>query len=331
MGTIRSERLAARAPAPVLILAAALAAVTIWGGTPVVTKLAVAGLSLSEGALAVGLLRTLLAAAVALPLLVAGRLAPPASSGGRICLVVATLGGYVGFPLLFTLGVARTSAAHGALLLALLPLFTGLMAAVLERRLPGRLWWLGAALALAGCLLLIDQRFGLAAPGASLEGDLLVILSCLCASAGYVAGAHAGREAGSWAITLWGVLLGGLLLLPLAVLLPLPLAVLLPLPLAVLLPLPALLAQASQGITGAGLWAALLYLSLLSTLLAYAAWYWALGQGGVGRTGLLQFAQPLVGLALAGLLLGEALTWPLLLAAAMILAGMAMARLAPTQ
>lgn len=315
MGTIRSERLAARAPAPVLILAAALAAVTIWGGTPVVTKLAVAGLSLSEGALAVGLLRTLLAAAVALPLLVAGRLAPPASSGGRICLVVATLGGYVGFPLLFTLGVARTSAAHGALLLALLPLFTGLMAAVLERRPPGRLWWLGAALALAGCLLLIDQRFGLAAPGASLEGDLLVILSCLCASAGYVAGAHAGREAGSWAITLWGVLLGGLLLLPLAV----------------LLPLPALLAQASQGITGAGLWAALLYLSLLSTLLAYAAWYWALGQGGVGRTGLLQFAQPLVGLALAGLLLGEALTWPLLLAAAMILAGMAMARLAPTQ
>ena len=323
MGTIRSERLAARAPAPVLILAAALAAVTIWGGTPVVTKLAVAGLSLSEGALAVGLLRTLLAAAVALPLLVAGRLAPPASRGGRICLVVATLGGYVGFPLLFTLGVARTSAAHGALLLALLPLFTGLMAAVLERRLPGRLWWLGAALALAGCLLLIDQRFGLAAPGASLEGDLLVILSCLCASAGYVAGAHAGREAGSWAVTLWGVLLGGLLLLPLAVLLPLPLAV--------MLPLPALLAQASQGITGAGLWAALLYLSLLSTLLAYAAWYWALGQGGVGRTGLLQFAQPLVGLALAGLLLGEALTWPLLLAAAMILAGMAMARLAPTQ
>jgi drug/metabolite transporter (DMT)-like permease len=315
MGTIRSERLAARAPAPVLILAAALAAVTIWGGTPVVTKLAVAGLSLSEGALAVGLLRTLLAAAVALPLLVAGRLAPPASSGGRVYLAVASIGGYVGFPLLFTLGVARTSAAHGALLLALLPLFTGLMAAVLERRLPGRLWWLGAALALAGCLLLIDQRFGLAAPGASLEGDLLVILSCLCASAGYVAGAHAGREAGSWAITLWGVLLGGLLLLPLAV----------------LLPLPALLAQASQGITGASLWAALLYLSLLSTLLAYAAWYWALGQGGVGRTGLLQFAQPLVGLALAGLLLGEALTWPLLLAAAMILAGMAMARLAPTQ
>ena len=323
MGTIRSERLDARAPAPVLILAAALAAVTIWGGTPVVTKLAVAGLSLSEGALAVGLLRTLLAAAVALPLLVAGRLAPPASSGGRVYLAVASIGGYVGFPLLFTLGVARTSAAHGALLLALLPLFTGLMAAVLERRLPGRFWWLGAALALAGCLLLVDRRFGLAAPGASLEGDLLVILSCLCASAGYVAGAHAGREAGSWAITLWGVLLGGLLLLPLAVLLPLPLAV--------MLPLPALLAQASQGITGASLWAALLYLSLLSTLLAYAAWYWALGQGGVGRTGLLQFAQPLVGLALAGLLLGEALTWPLLLAAAMILAGMAMARLAPTQ
>ncbi|MGF1609689.1 MAG: DMT family transporter [Kiloniellales bacterium] len=306
MGTIRSARLDGSAPAQGLILAAALSAVTVWGGTPVVTKLAVAGLD----PLAVGLLRTLLAPVVALPLLLAGRLAPPASRSGRACLVAATLGGYVGFPLLFTLGVARTSAAHGALLLALLPLFTGLIAALLERRLPGRPWWLGAALALAGSLLLVDQRFGLAAPGASLEGDLLVVLSCLCASAGYVAGAHAGREAGAWAVTLWGVLLGGLALLPLAM----------------LLPLPALLAQASVG-----LWSALLYLSLLSTVIAYAAWYWALGQGGVGRTGLLQFAQPLVGLVLAALLLGEALTWPLLLAAAMILAGMLLARLQPSR
>ena len=67
-------------------------------------------------------------------------------------------------------------------------------------------------------------------------------------------------------------------------------------------------------------------MALASSILAYAAWYWALGQGGIGRIGLAQFAQPLVGVILAVALLGEALTWPMVLAAATILAGVALAR-----
>jgi drug/metabolite transporter (DMT)-like permease len=39
-----------------------------------------------------------------------------------------------------------------------------------------------------------------------------------------------------------------------------------------------------------------------------------------------QFAQPLIGVALAVALLGEALTWPMVAAAAAILAGVALAR-----
>jgi drug/metabolite transporter (DMT)-like permease len=67
-------------------------------------------------------------------------------------------------------------------------------------------------------------------------------------------------------------------------------------------------------------------MALLSSILAYAAWYWALGQGGIGRTGLAQFAQPLIGVVFAVALLGEALTWPMAAAAAAILAGVALAR-----
>jgi drug/metabolite transporter (DMT)-like permease len=283
------------------VVAAALLAVTFWGATPIATKLAVAGLD----PLAVGLLRTLLAGLLAVPLLAAARLAPPKAPTGRALLAVSALGGFVLFPLLFSLGLGLTSAAHGALILAILPITTGLIAAALERRWPGRRWWLGAGLAAAGTAWLVAGRFGLAGPGASLAGDLLVIASALAASTGYVAGAHAARDTGTWAVTFWGLALGGLVLLPV-------------LPFAVT---PDALIQ-----VGADVWLSLLYLAGISSILAYAAWYWALGQGDMGRTGVIQFAQPVIGLALAALVLGEVLTWQLVLAATVIIGGVALAR-----
>ena len=95
----------------------------------------------------------------------------------------------------------------------------------------------------------------------------------------------------------------------------------------VLLPvLPFAIGAGAVAAAGALAWGAVLYMALLSSILAYAAWYWALGQGGIGRTGLAQFAQPLVGVALAVALLGEALTWPMVAAAVAIMAGVALAR-----
>ncbi len=207
-----SVQTAAEAPAGRrrAVLGAALLAVTFWGATPIATKLAVSGLD----PLAVGLLRTLLAGLLAVPLLAAARLAPPKAPAGRALLAVSALGGFVLFPLLFSLGLGLTSAVHGALILAVLPIFTGLIAATLERRWPRARWWLGAGLAAAGTVWLVAGRFGFEAPDASLTGDLLVIASALAASAGYVAGARAARGAGTWAVTFWGLALGGLVLLP---------------------------------------------------------------------------------------------------------------------
>ncbi len=287
------------------MLGTALLAVTFWGATPVATKLAVSGFD----PLAVGLLRTLLAGLLAVPLLALARLAPPKAPAGRALLAVSALGGFVLFPLLFSLGLGRTSAAHGALILAVLPIFTGLIAAALERRRPRARWWLGAGLAIAGTVWLIAGRFGLAGPGASLSGDLLVMASALAASTGYVAGARAARDTGTWAVTFWGLALGGLALLPV---------------------LPFVVAPAELVQAEASVWLSLLYLAGVASILAYAAWYWALGQGDIARTGLIQFAQPVVGLVLAALILREALTWPLLLAAFVIIGGVALAQGKPS-
>ena len=283
------------------VYAAAYGAVVLWGATPIVTKLAVAEID----PLAVGLLRTLLAAVVALPLIVLGRLKPPASREGRAYLAVSALGGFVIFPVLFSLGLELTTAGHGALLLGILPVLTGLIAALLERRVPGGRWWLGCAVALAGTAVLVGERFDLNLSDGSSLGNLLVLASAVAAAAGYVTGARAARETGTWAITLWGLVLGSLALLPF---------------------LPFMVSLDNLATAGATAWTSVIYLAVASSIVGYAAWYWALGHGGIGHIGLAQFAQPLVGVILAVALLGEALTWPMVLAAAAILAGVSLAR-----
>ncbi len=212
--------MSASTPAPVeqatpgrqaIVLLAAYGAVVLWGVTPLATKIAVADLD----PLAVGLLRTLLAGIAALPLIWLGRVKPPKSARGRAYLAVSALGGFVIFPLLFSFGLQLTTAGHAALLLAILPVLTGSIAALLERRLPGGRWWLGCAIALVGTALLVGARFEVSLEDGSAFGDLLVLASAVAASAGYVTGARAARETGTWAVTLWGLVLGSVVLLPL--------------------------------------------------------------------------------------------------------------------
>ncbi len=285
----------------VAVLLAAYGAVVLWGASPLATKIAVTEID----PLAVGLLRTLIAGIVALPLILLGRVKLPRSRSGRAYLAVSAIGGFVIFPLLFSYGIRLTTAGHGALLLAILPVLTGSIAALLERRLPGGRWWLGCAIAVAGTAILVGARFDVSLADGSARGDMMVLASGVFASAGYVTGARAARETGTWSITLWGLVLGSLVLLPV---------------------MPFVLDSEQLAAAGALAWGSVLYLALLSSILGYAAWYWALGQGGIGRTGLTQFVQPLVGVALAVVLLGEAVTWPMALAAVTILAGVALAR-----
>lgn len=285
----------------VAILAAAGFAVLAWGLTPAATKLAVGEID----ALSVGILRTVLAMAPGLPIAVALRLPLPTGGGAWRLLAMSSACGFVGYPLLFAIGVTHTTTGHAALIMAGLPLFTGLFGAGVERRWPGRQWWGGAALALVGEVVLVGARFGFEEPGASLEGDLLILVSCIVAAAGYVAGSRLSPRLGTWSTTFWGLSFGGIMLLPL---------------LAVRLD-----ATGWDAVTVIG-WGATAYLALFASVLAYVCWYWALARGGTARVGSIQFAQPVVALVVAVTAMGEAMTAPLAVAAVTILAGVAMAQ-----
>src|SRR5215475_13697806 len=89
----------------------------IWGATPVATRLAVADLD----PLHVGLLRTVFAGALALPIALALR--QPLPKGGRsfLLLIVSAVSGFILFPLLYSVGQRYTSAMHGGMILAAMP------------------------------------------------------------------------------------------------------------------------------------------------------------------------------------------------------------------
>jgi len=265
----------------------------------VVTKLATAELD----PLFIGLGRTLLGGLAALPLAAVLWSGPPPR---RLLLpfALSAFGGFIAFPVMFSFGQRLTSAMHGGLILAALPIFTGLYAAAIERRGPSGRWWLGCAVAFAGEIVLIGSRSATGGAG-SLGGDLLVLLAALFASLGYVAGARLAQAGyASLGATLWGIMAASLMVAP-------------------------TLAIASGGALPAAswvAWAALGYLALVVSILGYVGWYWSLGRGGIARMGTIQFLQPISGLALAFLLLGERPTATLAIATVLILAGLVFAR-----
>jgi drug/metabolite transporter (DMT)-like permease len=232
------------------------------------------------------------------------RIPLPALPQQIILLLVSGFCGFIAFPLLFTLGVNLTTANHATMILAILPVLTGAIALFWDRQRPKAVWWLGCTIAFGGEVLLLYDP-ATSNGRASIEGDLLVWISTLFASLGYVAGARLQRSGYSArGTTFWGVGIFALLLLP---------------SLALVVDLNALLTAGSYA------WSGLLYQAIGVTVIAYILWYWALGTGGIARVGLFQFLQPVSGILLAWLVLAENISLIFLLASSIIMVGVILA------
>lgn len=285
--------MAGAASAPVVV---SLLVMVVWGATPIATRLALDDME----PLAVACLRTIVAGLIAVPLLAVSRQGPPRDGVTRTLLAVSGMIGFVVFPVVYTVGQQRTSALHGVMILAALPIFTGIYASLVARRRPGRGWIAGSSVALAGEVVLIAGRGG-GSGEATLAGDLIVLAAALVVSSGYVAGALLPpRGVPSSAATTWGVVLGAAVLAPLAT---------------------ALLADDGWPEAGATAWGAVLFLAVITSIVGYIGWYWALDRGGIQRIATLQFLQPLSGFALAAVVLGDSVTLPIAVGSALILAG----------
>lgn len=286
----------AQVPAAAFGLAAF--AVFSWGITPAITAFQVTEIP----PLQAGMMRSVFAVPAALAFIVFLRLQTPRDGVTWGWLLLAGFGAFCGFPILFTLGVSQTATSHAALILACMPVVSGGMAAMLDRRMPRGGWFAGAALALVGETILITSRDSSGI--ATVEGDLLCIAAAIISGSGYVAGSRATAKIGTWSTTFWGVAIAG----------------------AAQIPLLYWLARdfAWGELTYVG-WGSTLYLVIFATVLAYAAWYWALNHGSVVRIAPVQFGQPVVSLVFAVVLLSEPITLPIMISTAMIIGGIVLA------
>ncbi len=283
------------------MLVLALVAITIFALTPVTTRVIVREFDPLEA----GLVRTAGAILVTLPLALALSFRLPRDRIGWRLLILNAIGTFTVFPVLFALGGQSTSAAHSALIMASTPVITGLVAAIVERRRPRRAWWIGSAIAFAGEAALILMRDPAGTSDVTIAGDLLVLGACCGSGAGYVAGARLSSRIGAWPATFWAINLASIAQLPF---------------IAWRWP------EAHWSAIDAAGWASLFQLTYGVTVIALLIWSWALARGGIARVAVLQFAQPIIGLGFAALLLHERITPALLVAALLILVGVIIAR-----
>lgn len=230
------------------------------------------------GATLVGLGRAVVAAMLAGVLLAVRReRLPERRYWPRLALVAG--GVVVGFPLLSALALRSMPAAHGAVLVGLLPSATAVAAVLRARERPSPVFWLASIAGLV-CVLVFAAAQG---AGRLTTGDGLVLLAVAAAALGYAEGGALARELGSWRVICWALVLAA----------------------PVLAPVVALSVGVHVPVASARAWLGFGYVSLVSMFLGFLAWYRAMALAGVARVGQLQLLQPLLTLLWSALLLGE--------------------------
>jgi drug/metabolite transporter (DMT)-like permease len=285
------------------VAAAAAGTILLWSGTAIANKVAVGHMD----PMTAGITRSMLAGVIAGGIGVATRLPLPSSPGRWGLLALSGIACFAVWPMMLSVGLGRTGANHAALVMALLPALTGLIALGMERRAPSPAWWAGMTVALTGTFFLVFYRSGgaLLAEEGSAAGDLIILAGTFVCATGYVAGGRLSRVIGTFATTFWGLTVALIVLVP------------------------AFLLRAGStdwSAVGAQGWMAIAYMTVVSSLIGYAAWFWALGRGGIARIGSWQLVQPQLTVGLAAVLLHEPVTVPLALSAVAIIAGTAMAQ-----
>lgn len=261
------------------------------------TRLAVAYLD----PLFIGLGRVEIAAVLAVVLLAITRPRVPSRLQWRR-LVIVSLGVVLGFPLLSSWAMARLPASHGAIVLGILPLATALVSALRNGERPTWGFWLASA---AGSAVVVGFAALQGAGSLQLE-DVGLLGAVLAAAFGYAEGGRLAGELGGWQVICWALVLA---------------APFLALPLLVVL-------LAHNPTASFSAWLGFGYVSVVSQLLAFFAWYRGLALGGVARVSQLQLLQPFLTILAAALLLGEPLTPLSILAALLVVSTIALGRLA---
>ncbi len=260
-------------------LLAGLTGVFIFGLTLPMTHFALEGFD----AFTVGIGRAVPAAMLAGAVLWLNRVPfPPRRYWRNLCLTAAGI--IFGFPICVTAAMQSAPAAHGGVILAMLPLASAMAAVVIAGERPSAGFWLAgvAGSALVAAYAMIEA--GGYAPSAA---DFLLIGAVASAGIGYAYSGMLSRDLGGWQTISWALVFS----LPAA------------------LPLTLVLTELPESPPPLTAWIGLVYVALMSQYVGFFFWNRGMALAGVARTGQLQLLQPFVTLPASALLLGETVGW----------------------
>jgi drug/metabolite transporter (DMT)-like permease len=232
------------------------------------TRLAVA--DLNPWVVAFG--RAVVASALAAAYLLVTRAPRPTHEQVRSLAIVAA-GVVVGFPLLTSLALEVQTAAHGAVVIAILPAATAVAAVARAHEHPSRRFWLAAGAGMVAVLAFVATQ-GVAGPQL---GDGFLLAAVVLCAIGYAEGGALSRTLGGPTTICWALVLSA----------------------------PLTASVTALAIAGATAWLGFAYVGTVSMFLGFFAWYAGLARGGVAKIGQVQLAQPVLTLVWSGLLLGE--------------------------
>jgi drug/metabolite transporter (DMT)-like permease len=196
-------------------------------------------------------------------------------------LVITALGVVVGFPLFSSIAMRYVPAAHGAVVVGLLPLATALFGALRFGERPSAGFWLAA---LAGSAIVIG--FALREGGGSFHAaDFALFAAVVTAAMGYAEGGRLSQTMGGQQVIAWALVVS----------------------LPVTVPVSAWLVWTYGATASPASWLAFGYVSLFSMFIGFFFWYKGLALGGIARVGQVQLLQPFMTLLGAALIVGETL------------------------
>jgi drug/metabolite transporter (DMT)-like permease len=201
----------------------------------------------------------------------------------------------IGFPVFMALAMVHVPAAHGGVVLGIIPLATVAAAALVTHERPSLGFWLASLGGAAIVFVFMVRHSG----AHTIElGDLYLLGTVISGAFGYALSGRLSLQRPGWEVISWQV------------------AMFLPLSLAATF---ALWPPSFAAVT-APAWAGLAYVSLVSQFSAFFVFNAGMALGGVARIGQLMLLQPFVIVALAMPVNGERLDASTLLYAAAVVA-----------
>lgn len=286
-------------PAPLLIDLALLSVALMWASTFTLFK--IAWREIDPVAFTALRFAAMFVFSVGILMLAKNRVRPRRAD--LPALIASGLTGYFLYQMGFVLGLDRTSALASAILISTHPIFSVIGMWFVRKEAPARLEVAGVIIGFVGVAVFLRawDAFATARPG-----DLFSLGAAAAFGTYGVINQPLTQRYPSRELMAYGLALGGLLI--------------------TLVGLPALVEQDWTGI-GLGSWVILVYAIVGPVYLAYVLWNWAIHHRGIPRTVVYGFLVPILGGAIAVVVLDELLHVEQVVGALLVVAGLVVTRL----